>query len=658
MSLINRLSISSKIAVVCMLAIGMIGMVNLFAMRSLLKSEAERLGIERQEGNMRVAWEVLRAPGPLRREADKLMAGTVVLDGDTELVDRITSLTGAGATVFSGGLRIASSAKTSDGRRTIGSRLPSGPIVDTVLKQGKPYRGESEIQGQPYLVAYDPIQGPDGTVIGALYLGSPKSGYVSMLDVLVRGGLALGGIAALVVAAASFIALRLLLAPLTRLSAVMARFAADQLEEEVPGLDRGDEVGAMAASVQVFRDHALKVRAMRVEEERLEEVHRDEVRAAIRSMADKVEGQTRKAIETVTGQTNEMRTATAGLHSAAGSMEDNARQIADTSSHALETVRIAAEATGQLTGSIDRITGQVGDAADAARLAVESTHHAAEVIRTLAGVATEIGGIVGMIRSVASQTNLLALNATIEASRAGAAGKGFAVVASEVKSLSRETERSTDLIGDLISRIQAAARDADTAVEKVGETIAAVDGIAGSIALAMADQSKATAEIALNMEETARATRQVAGHVDALTGDCRRTDSLAESSKSAAAILSDSIESLAEALTQIVRTSTEEANRRAHARHRCSVSTGVTGSFGAADAELLDVSRGGALIQTDVPLGPGDHLVLNLPERDTPRHAQVVGVSRHGIHVQFAPPPLGDSEVAKVAEGSGVRLSA
>ena len=658
MSLLNRLSISSKIAIVCLLAIGMIGMVNLFAMRTLLKSEAERLGIERQEGNMRVAWEVLRAPGPLRKEADKLMAGTVVLDGDTDLVDRITSLTGAGATVFSGGLRVASSAKTSDGRRTVGSRLPSGPIVDKVLKQGKPYRGETEIQGQPYLVAYDPILGPDGSTIGALYVGSPKSGFVSMLDVLVQGGLALGGLAALIVAAASFIAMRLLLAPLIRLSAVMARFAADQLDEEVPGLDRGDEVGAMAASVQVFRDHALKVRAMRAEEERLEEVHRDEVRAAIRSMADKVESQTRKAIETVTGQTNEMRTATAGLHAAAGSMEDNARQMADTSSHALETVRIAAEATGQLTGSIDRITGQVGDAADAARLAVESTHHAAEVIRTLAGVATEIGGIVGMIRSVASQTNLLALNATIEASRAGAAGKGFAVVASEVKSLSRETERSTDLIGDLISRIQAAARDADAAVEKVGETIAAVDGIAGSIALAMADQSKATAEIALNMEETARATRQVAGHVDALTGDCRRTDSLAESSKSAAATLSDSIESLAEALTQIVRTSTEEANRRAHTRHRCSVSTGVAGSFGAADAELLDVSRGGALIQTAVPLGTGDRLVLNLPERDTPQHAQVVGVSRHGIHVQFAPPPLGDSEVAKVAEGSTARRSA
>ena len=474
-----------------------------------------------------------------------------------------------------------------------------------------------------------------------------------MLDVLVQGGLALGGLAAVIVAAASFVAMRLLLAPLIRLSAVMARFAADQLDEEVPGLDRRDEVGAMAASVRVFRDHALKVRDMRAEEERLEDAHREEVRAAIRGMADKVEGQTRKAIETVTGQTNEMRGATAGLHAAASSMERNAKEMAETSNHALDTVQTAAKATGQLTNSIDRITGQVGQAADAARLAVESTHHAAGVIRTLAEVATEIGGIVGMIRNVASQTNLLALNATIEASRAGAAGKGFAVVASEVKSLSRETERSTDLIGDLIGRIQAAARDADAAVEKVGETIAAVDGIASSIAVAMRDQSSATSEIALNMEETARATRQVAGHVGALTSDCRRTDNLAESSKSAAAVLSDGIEALAEALTQIVRTSTEEANRRAHTRHPCSVLTELNGSFGGGEAELLDVSRGGALIQTEVPLSVGDHLMIQFAERDAPQHGHVVGVTRHGIHIQFAPPPLADQDVAKVADSKG-----
>jgi methyl-accepting chemotaxis protein len=113
--------------------------------------------------------------------------------------------------------------------------------------------------------------------------------------------------------------------------------------------------------------------------------------------------------------------------------------------------------------------------------------------------------------------------------------------------------------------------------------------------------------------------------------------------------LSDGIEALAEALTQIVRTSTEEANRRAHTRHPCSVLTELNGSFGGGEAELLDVSRGGALIQTEVPLSVGDHLMIQLPERDAPQHGHVVGVTRHGIHIQFAPPPLADQDVAKVA---------
>ena len=114
-------------------------------------------------------------------------------------------------------------------------------------------------------------------------------------------------------------------------------------------------------------------------------------------------------------------------------------------------------------------------------------------------------------------------------------------------------------------------------------------------------------------------------------------------------MLSDGIEALAEALTQIVRTSTEEANRRAYTRHPCSVVTELAGSFGGGEADLLDVSRGGALIHTEVPLGTGDHLMLQFPERDGPQYGHVVGVSRHGIHFQFEPPPLGDNDVVRVA---------
>ncbi len=356
----------------------------------------------------------------------------------------------------------------------------------------------------------------------------------------------------LVVSGIAYLVCGTVTTPIIRLTAVMKDLAAGDLETEVSGRKRTDEIGAMAVAVQVFKENAIRVRDLEAEQKAAEERAVAEKRATMETLANDFESSVGSIVDGVSSASTELNGTAKSMSSISRRVNEQASSVASSSAEASSNVQTVAAASDELSASIQEISRQVVQSTSIAMKAVEAVTGTTRRMESLEEAASRIGAVVGLINDIAEQTNLLALNATIEAARAGEAGKGFAVVASEVKNLANQTAKATDEIGGQVGGVETATREAVESMRSIGLVIEEMSEISNAIAAAIEEQNAATGEIARNVQEASTRTDDVSRTIVNVTEASTEAGNASEEVLSASSELSRQAEELREQLTLFI----------------------------------------------------------------------------------------------------------
>ena len=412
---------------------------------------------------------------------------------------------------------------------TFASTFPEGTAFDEGVLRSVATATQSEILpkvsigGLAHAMLLTPIEDFSGTVIGVAAIGFDRSA----IDAALTSGQILSfGIGLAILMASLVIAWamnRSIARPISAITTVMRRLADGETALDIPGVGRRDELGAMAETVQVFKENAIKKDRLEDEQRAAERRAKEEKQHALNELADGFEASVGQIADKVLGDARQMETTAQHMIDVTKRTGERTTEVTATCEEANHSVQTVATAAEELSASIAEISKQIAQANEVSGQAVEEAAATDETVKGMAEAAEKIGNGVKLVQDIAEQTNLLALNATIEAARAGEAGKGFAVVANEVKSLATQTAKATEEISSQIDSMQTVTGGAVEAIDSISRRIQSIGQVTTAIAAAIEQQSSATQEIARNTQNAANRTTAVSESIDLVRQDTAET---------------------------------------------------------------------------------------------------------------------------------------
>ena len=349
--------------------------------------------------------------------------------------------------------------------------------------------------------------------------------------------------------------------PLQKLSEAMRKLAGGDFDVVLPGLDRTDEIGAMANAVEQFKVLALE-KARREADAATQRQHAEaeiQARAAaeqrqqaeaqaqaaeeqakiVRLLADELEKMSEGDLTHRLGEgftesyrqiKDDFNAMATRLQDTIGSIVVATREITNASaelsgstSDLSQRTEEQAASLEQTSASMEEISATVRNNAENAQQANQSANNTREVadrggqvvakaVSAMARIedsSRKISDIIGVIDEIARQTNLLALNAAVEAARAGEAGRGFAVVASEVRSLAQRSSQAAKDIKDLITNSNSQVKDGVDLVNRAGAALHEIVNSIKDVVHIVSNIANASVEQATGLEEVNKALTQM-----------------------------------------------------------------------------------------------------------------------------------------------------